>query len=517
MYQLHLKPVRRCLVFSLLAVILALPVTVCGFEEPVVSAYASAFPAESDDGTIELFEDTVLESQFSATQEVTIDGHGFVLSPSDDAFTDGALISHTNGVLTLKNLIIDCRGRYSAIVSNARFADIVLENVTVINASTERMALSFGGRDGKTVELSGVTLEGEALLEISGSITANITGDSTIRNISVDSSAAVNLYDGKFGALTGEGTFQIFGGEFDREVDQSLFAPGCQIVKNDDGSYSVVKPNEFDASINVALDGNISVKVNISATENTFDEALKVTFSGENGVISEYTDHIGAASQSAFSLPLAAAQMNDQITIAIETATVKKVRTISVAEYALKLMADSNISAEAKGLLSAMLDYGTACQYIHGYNTENPANSAWNESYFGSYSEIRTGYTVKNTISGIGFGVSLLTKDSTTLRVNISGENLSNCTFQLDGADVRPVFKSSSSAYIDVSGIQPQSLDIMHTIFVERDGESAQIACSALTYAEIVMNAPNASVDYKNFAEALYRYYTAACAYDLSN
>ncbi len=492
--------------FSVSAVVVfALPVTVSGFEEAVGGAYLSVFPEESDDGVIDLFEDIVLDSQFSVSRDVTIDGHGFVLSPSDDTFADGALISHSNGVLILKDLIIDCHGRFPAIVSIARFADIILENVTIINApiSTEQAALSFGGRAGKTVELSGVTLENGARLEISGGVTANIAGHSVIGNIYADSEACVNIRDGEFGSLSGEGTFQIFGGRFDREIDQSLCAPDHQIVQNNDGSYSVVKQNEFDASINVALGGNISVKVNVSAVESTFDEALKVTFSGESGVISEYTDHIGAASHLTFSLPIAAAQMNDQITIAIETETVKKVRTISVTDYAMKLMADSALSPEAQGLLSAMLDYGTACQYIHGYNTDDPANSSWNESYFGSYSEIRTGYTVKNSIEGISLSISLLTQDSTTLRISINGENLSDCICQLDGIDVRPVFKSSSSAYIDVTGIQPQALDIMHTITLERDGKSAQVVCSALSYAEIVLKAPNASVDYKNFAEAL--------------
>lgn len=512
MYQCHLKSVSRCLVFSLLAVVLALSVTVCAFEEYGVSTYASDFPAASDDGTIELTEDVVLASQYTVSDDMTIDGHGFVLSPND-AFGDGALIFHTGSVLTVKNLTIDCRGSISSIISTARFGNVILENVTIINASSERVPLSFSGSSGKTVELNGVTLESEAPLEISGNITANITGDSNIGNISFDPGAAVNIYDGKIGTLAGDGAVKIYGGEFDCELDPSLCAPGTQIVKNDDGSYSVVMQNEFDVSINVSLDGNISVKVNISSTENTFDEALKVTFTGENGEISEYIDSISAESNLVFSLPLAAAQMNDRITIAIETATVKKIRTISVAEYALTLMTDGDLSEETKNLLSAMIDYGTACQYIHGYNTENPANSAWSESYYGSYSEIGSGYTVQNNVNGINLSISLLTKDSTTLRVNINGEDLSDCTFRLDGADVSPIFRSPSSAYIDVPDIAPQALDVMHTISLERDGESARLVCSALTYAEIVMKSQNASAVYKNFAEALYRYYAAAQAY----
>lgn len=489
-------------------------------------AYAGTFslsvmPSVSESGVIDFYEDVCISESFSVDGDVIIDGHGYTLSLSDAPENDGApIISHSNGTLTVKNLTIDCGGSHTAISSIPNFRQLIFENVTVINSSVsntaeQTTALYFRSRRGASVTLKDVVVEDGALVEIGQKVTAEISGGSVMSKIKTGTDALVNIYGGSFESLSGDGNYRIYGGEFDSEPDGSFCADGYAVVHNEDGTYSVEKANSFDVTISAALGGSISLKVCICSSSETFSEDVKVTFTDKNGISEEFYGVVGADSgEIEYGVLLAAAQLNDEITITVETRTVKKVRSISVNEYAAKLASDTSCGYELRELIGAMLDYGSACQQLYGYNAANPANPSWREGYYQSYSAPETGYTIDNNIEGLSFGVSLLAKDSTTLRVSIRGTGLEGCSFYLDGAAVTPVFDAGSGrAYIDAAGITPQCLGIMHTVTVEKDGQTARAQLSALTYAEIVLKSAGSSTAYRDFAEAMCRYNAAALSY----
>lgn len=208
-----------------------------------------------------------------------------------------------------------------------------------------------------------------------------------------------------------------------------------------------------------------------------------------------------------FTVPVAAAQMGDTITVQIvngEDASVTK--TYSVLQYAQTILADGNMQ-NYHSLVRAMLHYGAAAQAHFQYNVENLVNAGVKDESTDAVPETwEPKQTTEGETEGVSFyGASLVFEHQTAVRFyfTVSGE-IEDYMFRSGDREFAPISKGEYW-YVELPGINPQDLDETLVITVS---DGLTVSYSPMNY--MVRMYKNGSDSLKTLLQAMYHYHLEA-------
>ena len=229
-----------------------------------------------------------------------------------------------------------------------------------------------------------------------------------------------------------------------------------------------------DLSVNFFIDVDDSVAANTSIT---------VSFNGAETVYK-----VG----DAISVKVAAAQMNDVITVTVVNGDDSVTNKYTVKGYADAIMADMEMS-QYHTLVQAMLNYGGAAQTYFGYNKDNLVSSEIVDVELPEAPAM----SVEGSAEGIRFyGATLVYRERIAVRFYFTGSSEG-----IEGAVVK-----GDLFYVEVADILPQNLDQAVTVTVG----GLTVSYSPMNYI-VRMNAKG-DESLQNLMKALYSYHVAAKA-----
>ena len=214
-----------------------------------------------------------------------------------------------------------------------------------------------------------------------------------------------------------------------------------------------------------------------------------------------------------FTCNVYAKQMTDTIVATLKTSSGTWKEVYSIQSYIEKAKDSSN--EKLKNLMNAMVVYGGYAQMLLGYNTSNLAGgnlgdvSHVTKDMLTEYAYIKEGEEKNLSI----YGSSLLLKEQTTLRMyyKLTGGNIADYKFTIDGKEVQPVQSGDSNIYyIELRNIIAPDLEKSH---VFTSGNITVSNYSALSYVNMALDSDKSSENNKKTAAALYLYWKAAEEY----
>ncbi len=253
----------------------------------------------------------------------------------------------------------------------------------------------------------------------------------------------------------------------------------------------------------ISLSDTIGVSFNLTMEE---PSEVKVTVAGE-----EVSAELIQKSNRVYSVfvPLAAAQMNDQIVLSVDGLTVNG--TFTVRAYADMILASEDYSDAEKNLVKAMLNYGSAAQNYFGYNTGALAGEGIDVAV--TMPADAAGVGVQDDLAGVEFyGASIVHENATAARFYFTADTVEGLTFTEGGNVYEPVSKDGMY-YIEVSGIAPQNLHQEMNVVVSNGENNLAVSYSPLAYITRTYQKAEASAELKAMVQALYGYHKAAKAY----
>jgi len=236
------------------------------------------------------------------------------------------------------------------------------------------------------------------------------------------------------------------------------------------------------------------------------------TFKGDNvsATIGENT-----YSGSEVTVNLAAAQMNDAITVTVnDDSGLTYTQSYNVRDYAMTVLG-SNDYAAYHDIVKAMLHYGAAAQAHFGYDAENPVNADIGDLGDVTVPDKLTVGKDGTCPEGIAYyGTSLIFRNKIVIRFYFEladDYDIANYTFTDKNGEPFEVKRDGQSNlyYMDVENINPQQYDDIYTVTV---GEYT-VSYSCLHYItrmyhNNIGNAEKAGL--VNMMKAMYAYHTAA-------
>ena len=211
------------------------------------------------------------------------------------------------------------------------------------------------------------------------------------------------------------------------------------------------------------------------------------------------------------SVPLAAAQMNDEVAVTVEMADGQTVtKTYSVAGYSRYILDGEGYSAEQKATVTAMLHYGAAAQLYFVYNKDHLANEGYTDEVTNVIGSTATP-VASGSVEGVRYyGSSLLLQDDISLRhyLIITGD-VSSYSFAFNGKAVTPVSVSGISGvncYVQLDDILPNDLDNKCTLTVSKGDAAWTLDYSPMSYIQRMSTKDDA----KDLVQQLYDYHLAA-------
>ena len=214
-----------------------------------------------------------------------------------------------------------------------------------------------------------------------------------------------------------------------------------------------------------------------------------------------------------FTCNVYAKQMTDTITATLKTSSGTWKEVYSVQSYINRVQNTSN--EKLKNLMNAMAVYGGHAQTLLGYNTNDLAGGSLGD-VSGVTKDMLTGYEYNQsgTEGNLRFyGSSLLLKEQTSIRMyyQLTGGNIEDYKFAIDGKEVQPVQSGDSNLYyVDLNNIAAQNLEKAHVFTA---GNITVSNYSALSYVNKALDSESSSENNKKTAAALYLYWNAAEAY----
>ena len=250
---------------------------------------------------------------------------------------------------------------------------------------------------------------------------------------------------------------------------------------------------------NMTLADDLSVNFYITVDESIIDNAtVTVSFNGADAVYN------AAELPEKLTVKVAAAQMNDTITVTLVNDEETAVKTYTVKQYADAILADASQS-QYHGIVQAMLNYGGAAQTYFGYNAENPVSSELGTE---AVPETAADMSVSGSADGIKFyGASLVYRNQIAVRFYFSGSS-EGITFKVGENEYVAVAKDGM-CYVEIADILPQDLDQQITLTVaDASGNTLTVIYGPMNYI-VRMNAKG-SESLQNLMKAIYNYYCAA-------
>ena len=269
----------------------------------------------------------------------------------------------------------------------------------------------------------------------------------------------------------------------------------------------------FVNSYNLTLGGSTVMNLRLDPT--AIDDAAATVTVSVGGVEKTYALQelaIDAMGLRIVSVPLAAAQMQDQVTLTVNlTNGTSMEKSYTVAGYA-KVILNGDYTAEQKAVVETMLHYGAAAQNYFDYNVENLANEGYTDSVTNTIGS-SFAPSVTGKVDGVTYyGSSLLMKDNIFLRhyLNITGD-VSSYSFAFNGEAVTPVSTSKVSGanyYVQLDDILPNELDGVYVLTVSASGNTLTLDYSPMSYVQRMSVKDNM----KTLVQQLYDYHIAAKA-----
>ena len=220
--------------------------------------------------------------------------------------------------------------------------------------------------------------------------------------------------------------------------------------------------------------------------------------------VSEHTP--GDSGAYRFSVPVAAAQMADDITVQIINGQdASTPQTYRVVDYARYILANESMSSYHR-LVKEMLSYGAAAQVYFGYNTSDLVDT---DITGAAMAEIPADAAAKQKIedydANINFyGASLVFRDKIGIRYyfTVFG-NADDLTFTVNG-EVCKAAQKGELYYVEITDINPQDLD--DTLWAS----AGNVTVSYCPMNYLLRMSQKGSENLKALMKALYNYHLAA-------
>ena len=213
-----------------------------------------------------------------------------------------------------------------------------------------------------------------------------------------------------------------------------------------------------------------------------------------------------------FSVPVAAAQMADDITVQIVNGNdACTPRTYRVVDYARYVLANESMSSLHK-LVKEMLSYGAAAQTYFGYNTQHLANTGIVQTGEQEIpAQIEQSMSINDSVQDLDFySASLVFRSKNAVRFYLSGD-VSGCSFTANGLPVSGVEKDGKYC-IEIAEILPQDLDKqIELTATDENGNTLIVVYSPMDY--ILRMNRKGTENLKVLLKALYNYHLAAKSY----
>ena len=282
-------------------------------------------------------------------------------------------------------------------------------------------------------------------------------------------------------------------------------------------------------SLKDKIDVNFYIYVPSDEVDSTY---INVSFKGENTskLAADYTPKTRNGRLCRFiSVPTFAKQMRDEITITVtdkESGDPKYLEyrgedktdgfVYKVEDY-VKAVEENSDDEDLKDLVHKMDNYGKYAQTQFNYNLGSFDEAEKIENFDDSVLEQ---YAIKKdgTVEGLTYtNGSLELESDTGIRLYYiveSGHDISEYTFEVDGATVTPVKKSGRKYYVAIKGIAARQMNEVHTVTVT-DGSNNKITVeySGLSYPAAVVTNDAAPATLKDLCRSIYLYWEAAYNY----
>ena len=212
-----------------------------------------------------------------------------------------------------------------------------------------------------------------------------------------------------------------------------------------------------------------------------------------------------------FSVPVAAAQMSDEIFIQFLYNDICIFEeTYTVLKYARYVLADAGMEAYHP-LVREMLHYGGAAQTYFEYHTDRLVSAGISNDVTEKIPSVaEQEMSVTGKIAGIQFyGASLLFQNKVAVRCyfDIAG-NVESYSFSANAVDCEAVLKDGLY-YVDLPGMNPQDWDQTVELTIgDAEGNQLVVSYSPLHYM-IRMNTKGTE-NLKQLLQAMYQYHLAA-------
>ena len=277
-----------------------------------------------------------------------------------------------------------------------------------------------------------------------------------------------------------------------------------------------MKPVHMSATLNDKISMNIYFEVSeaLLKDENAYVE-FKV-MDGEKAITKKVLvkDLKQVKGYYEASMPLFARQMSDEVILDVyttkEDGAVSKDASYSysIVNYANKVLAKEDLTAEEKAIVEAMLNYGAMAQVYFDYNTANLANAnITNKDYEKVTADQLASYAaqVSGEIAGIKYGTSnLRLLSETAIRHHfVVGAEIADLykagtikfvQVTADGEkELTPTFYDGNKVYVEVENIFAEDLDKAYTVKVINTvtKDEITVAYSAFSYANNVLTKSN--------------------------
>ena len=288
---------------------------------------------------------------------------------------------------------------------------------------------------------------------------------------------------------------------------------------------ATVLPRNMSATLTDIISMNIFLEVNDAVKQDAY-----VTFTGPDTALIRINlaDVTPTKGLYKVSVPLFARQMADEITMEVHVGNQVDRYTYSIVDYAERVLATKDITANAKAMVEAMLNYGATVQSYFDYNTTNLANkNIEDRSYqdvntdgFNSYKGVITG-----DVTGVRYAASnLRLLSETTIRHHFifdhSVQDMKQVKFYLvDQAghekELKPEYYGGNKVLVEVENVYAKNLNKPYIVKVKDLANHTEISVSysAFSYAEAILRKEGASLGIKEVIKAMYVYNQAAVAY----
>ncbi|HBF15367.1 MAG TPA: hypothetical protein DDW30_06765 [Clostridiales bacterium] len=518
---------------------------------------AAAFKEITNGCTLRLLSNVILDSKISFAPDTainfTFDGAGYTVSGGNYTLLSlGEKVTCTMKNITFQNGngggtgTLDLAGANVTLDSGAKVTNSGTDRVNLGNSEWVGVSITkdYGKlaiNDGATIDVCGTAIKSDG-----------ITSDVVINGGHVKTANrgyATNLVQST--KVMTYSTLTINGGLFEttRPTDTLILtydASGAT-VKINGGTLKTSGINIFSGKASTVVIGGTLTVGTETYTVNTLDSyslslnddiginlyaalsdnETKLTFTLPNGEVvtmkladaNKKEAKFGLLNLYRFTVNVSAAEMTAEIPVKLEAAGNTKEITVSVLQYAKRILEDETQTESVKALVTAMLHYGAAAQLSFEKNTDNLANAGLTTPDFSAIT-VADDYapSISGTTDGLTyFGSSLLLKSKTVIRHYFrlaDGKSISDYEFKLgDTVLTATQYNETELYYVEITGIKSSDLTTAYTVTVG----DLTVTYSAMSYAYTALHTEDLDETLTATVKALVNYANAAKAYFAAN